>query len=106
MNVDKYETKLERPHSIGLNKCKCEKCEYCFEYIKKYEAFVAAKKAWLQDCVRLEELFKHDALVQVRLADHPKREKAYAMAWEEGHSYGLYEVYLNLEKLAELLLSD
>ena len=49
-------------------------------------------------------VFKKDALEEVGLAGHPKADKAFAMAWERGHSSSLFEVFYELEELANLLL--
>lgn len=53
---------------------------------------------------RLLEEFKRAALEYVGLAGHPKAERIYAYAWEQGHSSGLSEVLHYLEDLAELFL--
>lgn len=61
-------------------------------------------KLYSEDSRRLEEEFKKDALQYVGLGDHPKAEKAYAMAWDYGHSAGHSEVMNYLVDLAELVL--
>ncbi len=50
------------------------------------------------------ERFKTDALEDVGLTGHPKADKAYNLAWEQGHASGLHDVYCHLQSLAELLL--
>jgi hypothetical protein len=49
------------------------------------------------------ELFKKDALEETDLTDHPKKDMAYRMAWERGHSSGLESVVNELYELTELL---
>lgn len=53
---------------------------------------------------RLEEEFKTRALKQFGLFGHPKAEKAFAMAWDRGHSAGFNSVAIELSELAEILL--
>ena len=61
-----------------------------------------ANIAYHNDQNRLVELFKKDALKEVGLANHPKSDKIYAKAWENGHSAGYNEVLNHLKDLAEL----
>jgi hypothetical protein len=68
------------------------------------EAFREARKEHHQETYRLEAMFKADALDETGLTGHPKAEKAWALAWDRGHSSGLYEVLGNLQELADLLL--
>ncbi len=50
------------------------------------------------------EDFSEDAIEYCGLKGHPKADKAFAMAYERGHSYGYSEVLQELKELAELLL--
>ena len=61
-------------------------------------------RAWTLEQMRLEGLFKQDALKDVGLEGHPKAHAAYGLAWEYGHASGLYDVYVHLLDLADLLL--
>ena len=47
--------------------------------------------------------FKQDALVAVGLENHAKKDKAYSLAWEYGHSSGYDEVLTYLQDIAELM---
>lgn len=67
---------------------------------------LAAWEAYHDESNKLYDLFKHDSLTETGLINHPKAEKAFAMAWERGHANGLYEVWYELRELAELLLED
>ena len=69
--------------------------------ITEYRELVKAHNA---ETKRLEDQFKHDALDDVGLLNHPKADKIYAKAWEDGHASGLHEVYQELCDLAELFL--
>lgn len=50
------------------------------------------------------EKFKIVALDEAGLTDHPNSDKMFWYAWEEAHSEGLYNIYIHLEELADLLL--
>ena len=66
------------------------------EFLKEMDKYYAEGK-------RLLELFKQDVLADVGLTNHPKADKAYGLAWENGHASGLSEVYNHLMRYAELL---
>lgn len=59
-------------------------------------------KEYSKDQSRLSVLFQEEALAEVGLADHPKREMIFYKAYEHGHAYGYEEVFNELESLAEL----
>lgn len=50
-----------------------------------------------------ENRFKNDVLQANGLEGHPKADKIYSIAWEEGHSNGLTEVAHWVHKLSELV---
>lgn len=85
MDFTKYENKLEYPTRNVPN------------YQEK-------RKEYRKESYRLEALFKEDALREVDLTNHPKANKAYEMAWAEGHSEGLEQVFKYLENYADLML--
>ena len=47
--------------------------------------------------------FKLDALAELGLDGHPKADKLFERAWEEGHSFGYSEVWIHLVELADLI---
>jgi hypothetical protein len=47
--------------------------------------------------------FYHDALSALGIVGHPKADKAYQIAYENGHAGGMSEVFGYLMDLAELL---
>lgn len=63
---------------------------------------------WVKEQRELEEQrrseFKQHCLEQTGLLRHPKGEAAWSKAWDERHGDGLWDVYLELLDLAELLL--
>jgi hypothetical protein len=64
----------------------------------------AAMAAYYEEENALLRKFKEDALRECGLEGHPKAEKAYSLAWEEGHSLGYGQVLYELQNLADLLL--
>ncbi len=65
------------------------------EDVKKYIAYY-------DDQNRLDAEFREDALKEVGLSKHPKKDKIFARAWQSGHANGYSEVYSHLSDLAEL----
>ena len=65
------------------------------------------KKSFHRDAALVAEQrlaeFKHDCLTACGLLDHPKREQAWEKAWERGRHDCIFDVYDELEELAELL---
>lgn len=52
---------------------------------------------------RLRDLLKADLEAEYNLSGHPKAEKLFAMAWEDGHSGGYQEVARRYDELVELV---
>jgi hypothetical protein len=65
---------------------------------------LAAVKLYNKRKADLEEEFKNDALEHVGLANHPKKDKIYSYAWEQGHAYGFEEVLSTLNELSHLFV--
>lgn len=64
-----------------------------------------ARNAWNAELNNLQQVqFKADALAELGLTGHPKADKAFDMAWEDGHSGGIGYVFERLDRYAELLL--
>lgn len=113
-----YESKVPYPSSeekqIKCPKCNtpaketqkhCTECGTLLEVEKQKAAYKAKYEAYKKSEREGLELFKKDALEEAGLTKHTKADKAYALAWEKGHSCGLLEVLYELEDLAELLIS-
>lgn len=64
----------------------------------------AKRAAWHKAEADAVNAFKKDVLEEYGLAGHPKADKVYALAWQEGHSAGLMEVAGWVQKLSELVL--
>ena len=71
---------------------------------KDQASYEKARDEWFEEKRRLEAKFKADSIRAVGLEGHPKSEEAFAKAWEEGHSFGLNEVFSELQELADLML--
>ncbi len=94
INAGAYQSKLPWPEDAVLSSLGKEK-------LRKNREMKEAHKA---DDRRLMDVFKSAAIEAVGLKDHAKAEKVWHKAWECGHSSGLYEVLIELEELAELVL--
>lgn len=68
------------------------------------EDWQAARNEHNSETRRLESQFRFDALEEVGLKDHSKADRAYRLAWKQGHSAGLTEVLSLLHDLADLVL--
>jgi hypothetical protein len=71
--------------------------------VKALEDYRLEASDWKAEEARLLSAFKADALAEVGLTGHPKADKAYDLAWENGHSGGLQDVYNHLLDYADLL---
>lgn len=67
------------------------------------DGYYSAMEAYRVEDGRLNDLFKQDILDLLNIADHPKADKLFYMAWEDCHSEGLQAVAFKCEELAELL---
>jgi hypothetical protein len=52
---------------------------------------------------KLHEEFVNDLFEDYGVTDNPKRFKCFGLAWEQGHAYGLEEVYNKFDDLVELI---
>ena len=108
----KFQTKLPYPHKptrpLLQSKHNSAQAEVYVEALKAYEeALVEYGKAialYREDQRKLDAEFKQAAFKYCGIEDHPKRERAWSMAWEHGHSSGLNDVLHHLEELSELLI--
>jgi len=115
MNFTNYENKVEYPGKPKKpvepkyhgDSVQYEKDSQAFvlalkQYTIELEKYHAALKLYREESNRLERLFKIEALEEVGLSDHPKADKIFAYAWEQGHAYGYSEVFIHLRDIAEL----
>lgn len=74
------------------------------EKVYDREAHVAALSAYGAETSRLYDMFKADLFEDLGIADNPKREKLFSIAWEDGHSSGYNTVYNIASDLVELIV--
>jgi hypothetical protein len=53
--------------------------------------------------MKLHEEFVNDLFENFNVMNNPKKDKAFALAWEKGHANGLEEVYNEFYDLVELI---
>jgi len=106
-----YESKVPYPGSKPLKPKPLLGKEYNElnkKALKIYEGLISEHNekvlVYRKEQARLAKEFREDALEYVGLTGHLKADKAFELAWDKGHSSGLYEVLTNLEELAELLI--
>lgn len=73
-----------------------EKYENKFDYVNQNDQ-------WKTDEARINQEFHDDAIEAAGLTGHPKAEKAYSLAWQNGHSSGFSEVFYHLKDIADML---
>ena len=108
-----YEVKKEK-EEVRLYTCSCgagyliykkdipSYCPDCGKPVKKHiEALInqneEIKNKYHEDYNAAMERFKNDLFEYHGIEDNPKREKAYSLAWDHGHSSGLSEVACFME---------
>ena len=65
--------------------------------------YILGRARWCEEQNRLDLQFKDDALKDVGLANHPKRDLIYVKAWKDNHAEGYYNVYSHLVDLADFV---
>lgn len=74
------------------------------EWELKMVEYEAKRDEWRKAEAEAVSAFKKDVLEEYGLAGHPKADKVYALASQEGHSCGLMEVAGWVQKLSEIVL--
>ena len=92
---------LQRNHTADRAREYADELDQYEKDVKKYEEDL---KAYTEDKRRLHEEFRLAAFRYCNISDHEKRERAWSMAWDHGHSSGYNDVLLHLEELSELLV--
>lgn len=67
------------------------------------DEYKAHQKEYRKEEQKLHEEFVNDLFENFNVTDNPKRQKAFDLAWEKGHSNGLEEVYNEFYDLVELI---
>lgn len=73
------------------------------EYDKALDESDRSLKAYQEDQNRLNSEFEADCAKECGVEDHPNRGKLWGIAWDMGHSNGLFEVWIYYERLSDLL---
>ena len=114
LDFSKYEVKIQFP-KLGLKPVLgnlSPSVEELEEYKRKLEEYEKRKKEYKEklkeyraEKQRLIEQFKKDAFKELGIEDFPEvvKERVFEIAWDDGHSEGLQEVYEKMEVLADLL---
>lgn len=101
-------------------KKECKKCGMFFTKSEKYcsscgnniqkefgielEKYNKQKDIYNKEYTEKSKEFENDAIEYVGLKGHPKADKAYRFAYEQGHSSGYNEILNWLEEIAELVI--
>ena len=74
------------------------------EAVMEYKKDLSLKRQkYREEEYKIDQEFKQALFVEYGVQNHPKREKAFAMAWDRGHSSGYNDVELEFVDLAELM---
>lgn len=58
---------------------------------------------YIKENQRLEEMFKSDLFAYHNVTDNPKKDQAYSLAYDRGHSSGYSEIALEFDDLVGLI---
>ncbi len=112
MNYDDYKVTIPYPNKpskpvmerVGReSQAICVYADAMEKWEKDMEDYQEALAIYREALRKLDERFKQDVLCENGLAGHPKAEKVWDLAWEEGHSSGYSEVANRVERLTELV---
>jgi len=73
------------------------------QVIMDNEGYKAHQKQYGEETHKLHEEFVNDLFENFNVMNNPKKDKAFALAWERGHSNGFEEVYNEFYDLVELI---
>lgn len=73
-------------------------------YVQLLERSKRLDKKKAELCKECEARFKRDLFEELGISDNPKREKLYAMAYENGHHEGYAEIFSCAQNLVELIV--
>lgn len=79
--------------------CNCPKCDGKIFNDVAYHKHVKDYRRGANNAIKL---FKTEILDDVGLLDHPKADKIFSKAWENAHSEGFYQVYIEVDDLSDL----
>lgn len=100
-----YPVKPKRP-VLKANPTPTEVRAYAAELEKHnddLEAYGKRKEEYYFHTQRLQHEFQIDAIREVGLEGHEAEGRAWDMAWDSGHAYGLGEVFTHLQTIAYVI---
>ena len=119
MDFSKYENKV--PYPKKPSKPQLSSSTPSISEIKQYQNdiadfevkeiayksnFQAYREAYREEEGRLHDLFKQDFFDELGISNHPKKEKIFEYAWQEGHSGGLSAVLSQANEIVEFFFKD
>jgi hypothetical protein len=87
---DKSELKEKYPNAV-------------IQEVLDVEEYEGHKKQYQEETQKLHEEFVNDLFEEFDVSDNPKKYKAFAYAWDKGHSSGHQEVYNEFSDIVELI---
>ncbi len=73
------------------------------EFEKAKVSYKEAMQAWHNEEGRMNALFEADCAAAEGMENHPKRQKLWSKAWEDGHANGYNTILERYESFAEFL---
>lgn len=111
-----YDGKVPYPNYEEIRKCSCGNkrnegdsfCSKCGKEIKLdvKEEYNQKKQAYRDSINKGIEAFKKDVIEDVGLTEYECADRAYHLAWQDGHSDGFAEVLSHLEDIAYVIIGD
>jgi hypothetical protein len=92
---------LGKAHSAAHKKGKWQMGSHNYRVLQKEDTMNYAERLAIGERERLE--FRKKLELEHGLQNHPKRDRLWELAWEEGHSGGWSEISLVYSELATLL---
>jgi hypothetical protein len=103
INEGYFNNQMEFPRNDNLRvTCKC--CGHTYKDEEKVAEYHKARTEYNKETNRLITLFQDALAIEFDVEGNEKSSRVFHLAWERGHSCGLYEVYQNYEELVDLIL--
>ena len=110
MDFSKYENKV--PYPKKPSKPRLSSSTPSISEIKQYQNDIAdfeikeiahksSLQAYREEEGRLHNLFKQDLFDELGISNHPKKDKIFEYAWQEGHGGGLSAVLSQADEIVE-----
>jgi phosphomannomutase len=104
-NTMPYPAKLKKPY-LPIRHSSSNVMEYALA-LKNYELAMAEynneRDIYHKKDVDLYKKFMQDMFNELGIADNPKRDRLFSIAWDLGHSAGYSEVYNYASELVDLI---